>query len=351
MTPALRILKPGLLTTVQDMGRVGYQHLGVAASGALDPVSLRAANALVGNAPGTGALEVAYVGPTFVVEADSVQLACVGATASIEVLADENATSGMRISGMQSFHVRRGEVVRIGALSGASVLYVAVSGGFAIEPVLGSVSTFIRGGIGGWQGRALVAGDVLPLCRNAAGDRSEFRLDGLNLKRPARYRAILGPQSSFFPQRAIDAFFDGEYAVKESDRMAMRLDGAKIEHAAGFDIVSDGIAMGSIQVPGNGQPIVLLADRQTTGGYPKIATVISADLPALGRVRIGDRISFEQVTIEAAQDLRRKLLDDIEAIPGCIVPLAPSLEDITSQLLMSNLISGAVNANRPHVAD
>ena len=133
--------------------------------------------------------------------------------------------------------------------------------------------------------------------------------------------------------------------------MAMHLTGAKIEHATGFDIVSDGIAMGSIQVPGNGHPIVLLADRQTTGGYPKIATVISADLPALGRVRMGEQVAFEQVSIEQAHELRRQFLKEIEAIPDRVVPLTRGTNDITEQLLMSNLISGAINANRPHFAD
>jgi biotin-dependent carboxylase-like uncharacterized protein len=344
MTAALRILEPGLLTTVQDLGRTGHQHLGVATSGALDPVSLRAANALAGNEPTEGALEIAYVGPTFLVEADSATLACVGADASIEVLADVTAVSGVRYPSMQSFRVRRGQVVRIGATLGSSVMYLAVEGGFAIEPVLGSVSTYMRGKIGGWQGRALAAGDALPLRRDAS-EREEYRLDGFDLARPARFRVILGPQDNFFSERSIRAFLDGEYTVKPAtDRMAVHLDGPKLEHIQGHDIVSDGIAFGSIQVPGHGQPIVLMADRQTTGGYPKLATVISADLPALGRVRIGDTIAFQEVGVEEAHELRRRLLRDIEAIPSRIVRARRSLEDITASLLASNLISGVVNA-------
>lgn len=346
MTPALRVLAPGLMTTVQDLGRVGHQHLGVAVSGALDPVSLRAANALVGNLAGTGALEIAYLGPTLIVDADSVRLAVVGASATIEVLPDETALEGTRYAGMRTLRVGRGEVVRIGSLSDAAVLYVAVEGGFAIEPVLGSVSTYIRGGFGGWQGRALVAGDSLPLRRNAASDCGEFRLDGLNLSPPARYRAIVGPQKDFFSTRAIKGLFDNEYTVRpESNRMGMRLLGHKLDHVRGFNIVSDGIAPGSIQVPGDGQPIVLLADRQTTGGYPKIATVISADLPALGRVRIGDKIAFQQVTIDEAQNLRRQLLNEVDTICNRIVPLVYTEHDITAHLLGSNLISGAVDAH------
>jgi biotin-dependent carboxylase-like uncharacterized protein len=346
MTSSLRIVQPGLMTTVQDLGRRGYQRLGVAVGGALDPVSLRAANALVGNAPGTGALEVLYAGPSFVVEADSVQLACVGADASIEVLTDERATTGTRIVGMRSFRVQRGQVVRIGALSNASVLYIAVEGGFALDPVFGSVSTYARGGLGGLNGRPLATGDTLPLTIEAPSDRSECRLQGFSLTRPARFRAVLGPQDMFFTERAKRELFEGEYAVRvESDRMALQLSGPRLEHAGGFDIISDGIALGSIQVPGHGQPIVLMADRQTTGGYPKIATVISADLPALGRARIGDKIAFEAVSLEEAQELRREHLRELERIPECVVPLTRSFDELSEFLFSSNLISGAVNAH------
>jgi biotin-dependent carboxylase-like uncharacterized protein len=349
MAAALRILEPGLSTTVQDLGRSGYQHLGVAVSGALDPVSLRAANALVGNAPGTGALEVAYVGPKFVVEADSVQLACVGSNARIELLPDEAAADGINIGGMQTFHARRGQVIRIGALTDAAVLYVAVEGGFAIEPVLGSVSTYARGGMGGWHGRALRPGDTLPLTLDRASDRGEFRLEGLNLSRPARYRAILGPQHAFFSESAIKQLFESEYTVKAaSNRMALLLNGPALDHVSGHDIISDGIAMGSIQVPGHGQPIVLMADRQTTGGYPKIATVISADLPALGRARIGETVRFEAIGVEEAQELRRRHLHEIESIADRVVPLTRSGDEIAMHLFGSNLISGAVDAHGWH---
>jgi biotin-dependent carboxylase-like uncharacterized protein len=345
MSAGLRILEPGLLTTIQDLGRVGYQHLGVPPSGALDPVSLRAANLLVGNAPSEGALEIAYVGPTFVVEADGVNLACAGAHASIEVLPDETAASGARYSSMQSFRAQRGQVVRVGPTSGSSVVYLAVEGGFDITPVLGSVSTYIRGHLGGWQGRALIAGDTLPLRRSSGSDRDEIRLEGLDLARPSRFRVVLGPQHASFSGRSIKAFLEGEYTVSPAtDRMAILLDGPKLEHTAGHDIISDGIAPGSIQVPGHGRPIVLMADRQTTGGYPKVATVISADLPALGRSRIGDKISFQETSIEEAQHLRRLMLQQIDAIPSLIVHTHRTGDNLTAGLLTNNLISGIVNA-------
>jgi biotin-dependent carboxylase-like uncharacterized protein len=346
MTAALHVIRPGLLTTVQDLGRAGYQSLGIAVGGALDPVGLRAANALVGNTHGVGALEILYMGPTIAIEADDVRLAFVGANAAIEVLPDITATRGRRVETMRSVRLRRGEVVRVGSLSGGAVLYVAVEGGFDIEPVLGSVSTDIRGGIGGWHGRALTAGDRLPLRLMRASDRDECRFERLDLDVPVGVRAIAGPQSDYFAEAEIAAFFASSYAVGAgSNRMGMRLDGRPIAHARGHNITSDAIAPGSIQVPGNGQPIVLLADRQTTGGYPKIATVISADLPALGRVPIGAKINFESVTIEEAQRLRRVLLAEIERIPDLVVPIRGASEtaDFAPRLSGHNLISGVVD--------
>jgi biotin-dependent carboxylase-like uncharacterized protein len=352
MPSALRVLRPGLLTTIQDLGRVGYQRLGVAVSGALDQVSLRAANILVGNTPGEGTLEVAYVGPTLVVDADSVRMACVGADVTIEILPDEAATNGRRVPAMRSFQASRGEVVRIGGLSGAAVLYLAIEGGFDIQPVLGSVSTFVRGKMGGWQGRPLAAGDKIPLRNSISADRRELQFKDLDLRRPARYRAVIGPQSSFFAEHAVKRLFEGEYTVKpKSDRMAMHLAGQKLDFVSGFDIVSDGIAAGSIQVPGHGEPIILLADRQTTGGYPKIATVISADLPALGRVRIGEKIRFEPVTIEAAQELRRKFLKTLETLRDSVAPVTRNADEVSANLFSSNLISGAIDAHSFHVTE
>lgn len=345
MTPALRVRAPGLLTTLQDLGRPGHQRLGIPVGGALDPVSLRAANVLAGNPADTGALEVAYAGPTLAVEAGDVRLAFAGADAAIEIFSDAEAARGTRIDGMRSVRLRRGEVVRIGSLGGAAVLYVAVEGGFDVAPVLGSVSTYIRGGIGGFHGRALAAGDLLPLARPKATERGDCRLEGLDLAPPPRFRAIAGPQSDHFSEREIAAFFASEYTVGAgSDRMGMRLEGRPLAHAKGFDIASDAIAAGSIQVAGTGQPIVLLADRQTTGGYPKIATVISADIPALGRMPIGAKIAFERVSLEAAQALRAKFIAEVESIAKRLVPLRPSATEVAPRLMHDNLISGVVDA-------
>jgi biotin-dependent carboxylase-like uncharacterized protein len=345
MRPALRVLQPGLLTTVQDLGRPGHQSLGIPVSGALDTLSLRAANALVGNAPDAGALEVAYVGPTLAVDADDVRLAFAGAEAAIEIFPDETASSGTRIGTMRSIRLRRGEVVRIGSLIGGAVLYVAAEGGFDIAPVLGSVSTYIRGGFGGFQGRTLKANDVLPLVRDAASDHDDGQLVGLDLGVPTKFRVIAGPQSNYFSEATIADFFRAEYRVGAgSDRTGMRLEGPQIEHLRGFDIASDAVAPGSIQVPGGGQPIVLLADRQTTGGYPKIATIISADLPALGRLAVGAKIAFAPVTLDEAEAARRRLFAEIDGLGSRIVPIRFDAADVTARLLDCNLIGGVVDA-------
>jgi biotin-dependent carboxylase-like uncharacterized protein len=346
MTAVLRVLAPGLLTTVQDLGRPGYQSRGIPVGGALDPISFRAANALVGNPSNTGALEVAYTGPTLAIDNGEALLSFVGANAQIEILPDETATTGRRIAGMRSIHLRRGEVVRIGSLLDGAVLYIAVEGGFAITPVLGSVSTYLRGAIGGWEGRALAVGDCLPLRRDEPSEREDCEIVGLDLAPPDRYRAIVGPQSDYFSTEAIETFFESEYVVSAgADRMGMRLKGPRLAHARGINIISDGIAPGSVQVPGNELPIVLLADRQTVGGYPKIATVISADLPAVSRLPIGAKIRFWPVSVAEAETARRRLVSEIEALPRRIVPIRQTVGELTPKLFDCNLIGGVIDAS------
>ena len=346
MTAHLHVLAPGLLTTIQDLGRPRYQSLGIPVGGALDPFSLRAANALVGNAPGVGALEVAYVGPTLAIGADEVRLSFVGAQAAIDVFPDEASSIGRRIGMMRSVRLHRGEVVHIGSLTDGAVLYVGVEGGFDIEPVLGSVSTYLRGSIGGWQGRALAEGDRLPLRRNSASARGDFQFVDLDLTPPDRFRVIVGPQNDYFSDATMEMFFSSAYTIGAgADRMGMRLEGPCLEHCRPLNFTSDGIAPGSIQVPGNGQPIVLLADRQTVGGYPKIATVISADLPALGRMPTGSKIRFAPITVEAAEAARRKFVADVDALPGKIVPVDWDSGDLTPKLFDSNLVGGVVDAS------
>jgi biotin-dependent carboxylase-like uncharacterized protein len=345
MTGALRVLAPGLMTTVQDLGRPGYQHLGVPVSGALDHVSLCAANLLVGNAPEIGALEIAYQGPTLEVEADSVRIAAAGGQARIDILSADGGT-GQRLAPFESARLLRGERLRIGAVTGSAVAYLAVEGGFAIAAVMGSQSTLTRGGIGGLEGRALRAGDVVPLRLEAATEREEAMLPPLDLSPPGRVRVVLGPQADHFTAAGLRTLLTATYTVsRASDRMGMRLEGPTLAHSAkGYNIVSDGIALGSIQVPGNGLPIVLLADRQTTGGYPKVATVISADVPALGRMMPGTKVAFEAVAIEAAEAAARQLAETIASLPARIAPARRRHAIDTARLMGENLISGAVDA-------
>ena len=342
MTAALRVISPGLMTTLQDLGRPGYQRLGIPVSGALDPISLRAANRIVGNPAATAALEIAYQGPVLAVEADSIRIALAGAGAPVDIL-DEN-DAARRIALLQSVRLVRGQRLRVGALAGA-VAYLAVEGGFAVEPMLGSRSTYTRAGIGGFAGRAVAIGDLLPLARQTVDDREERMLPLLDLASPARYRVVLGPQDDYFTEAAIRTLLDATYTVSPAtDRMGMRLDGPKLEHAKGFNIVSDGIAPGAIQVPGNGLPIVLLADRQTTGGYPKVAAVISADLPALGRLMPGAKVAFQAVGIDEAEAARRQMAALIADLEASVVPArhAGLIDD--AKLMAANLVSGVVNA-------
>jgi biotin-dependent carboxylase-like uncharacterized protein len=237
-------------------------------------------------------------------------------------------------------------VLRVGTLSGSARGYLAVEGGFAAVPVLGSQSTYARAGLGGFGGRALRAGDLLPLERGEAEEREEAMLPALNLALPERIRVVLGPQDDCFSERGRRTLLESTFTVSAaSDRMGMRLDGPTLEHSRGFNIVSDGIAPGSIQVPGNGLPIVLLADRQTTGGYPKIATVIAADLPALGRLAPGAKVAFEAVSIEAAEAEHRRHAASLAALPRQVVAVrgTPSID--AAALLGSNLVSGVVSAH------
>ena len=276
-------------------------------------------------------------------------MAYAGGIAAIEVLDDAAAASGARLPPLQSVRLRKGQALRIGAISAGSVVgYLAVEGGFDAAPVLGSQSTYARAGLGGFDGRALRAGDSLPLRRPEAQEREERRLPSLDVTMPGRFRVVLGPQDDYFSDRGKRTLLESTFTVSStSDRMGMRLDGPALEHSGSYNIVSDGIAPGSIQVPGNGLPIVLLADRQTTGGYPKIATVIAADLAALGRLAPGARIAFEAVSIETAEAAHRQLAALLAALPRQVVAVRAASNIDGAALLAANLVSGVVSAHDP----
>jgi biotin-dependent carboxylase-like uncharacterized protein len=293
------VLNPGVLTTLQDRGRTGYEDRGVPPSGALDELSFAIANALVGNPAGTGALEFTLLGGQFRVG----QGGCVVAvTGDMEVFIDDQP-----VAPYQCHVLRSGAVLKVGrALSGARG-YLAVAGGFVAEPVLGSVSTLMRGELGGFAGRAITKGDELQLA-------APSQYLPLAAREPAQrfwpqrehqpLRVVLGPQQDYFSDSQIERFLSESFQVSgQSDRMGYRMTGPAISHLKGFNIVSDAISTGSVQIPGSGHPIIAMHDRQTTGGYPKIATVIRADLARLGQLKPGDWVSFAQVTVDEAETL------------------------------------------------
>jgi len=291
----LHIEEPGLFSTIQDLGRVGHMRIGVPPSGALDMLALRAANAVLGNAPDEAALEMCRLGITATVRVESLRFAMTGADAPATL-------DDAPIAFWRTYVARRGQVISIGRLRGGAA-YLAVRGGFAVAPVMGSRSTYTRAAIGGFEGRRLAAGDALPLRLEQAPEGREHSLPHpVPADRARPLRVILGPQAEMFTDAAIRTLLTESYEVtRDADRIGLRLRGAPLEHAGRREIVSDGNTTGCIQVPGDGQPIALLPDRQSVGGYAKIATVITADLHRLGQAVPGSLLRFEAVAPEQAE--------------------------------------------------
>jgi biotin-dependent carboxylase-like uncharacterized protein len=341
MIPGLKVLTPGLQTTVQDLGRIGHQAIGVPVSGALDGFGLRLANALAGNPQGAAALEILLSGPAFEIVADSARVALVGAGANLSI----RDVQPLMIPADRSTMLRRGEVFEVAVGAQSACCYLAVEGGIAVPLVLGSASTYLRARLGGLHGRPLQKEDVVPLAMARASERREMRMPvPLPATREQPIRVVLGPQQEYFVPEAVTALLSAKFRVSNDyDRMGMRLEGPPLRHRGGWDIISDAIATGSIQVPGSGQPIVLLADHQTTGGYPKIATVISADLPAIARCRPGDKLRFIAVAAEAAENLCRQAEHRFAELVAAIEPLAEPSAINHAPLFHKNLISGVVS--------
>ena len=291
-----------MLTSVQDLGRWGLQAQGVPVAGPMDEYSHRLANHLVGNDPHAAALEVTLIGPE-IQALDDVLCAVAGATFPL--------TAGVEQVRMhEPFVLRSGTALRFGQRTRGARATLAVRGGIAVPPIFGSRATSLVARMGPFDGRALRAGDVLPIDDEA---------DARPAKRPAaaigrlplpaggaRLRVMTGPHAEMFTAAAYDTLFGGRFTITpQSNRMGYRLEGPRLVHRGSADILSDATAIGSVQVPASGQPIVLMADRQTTGGYPKIATVISADLPLAGQLAPGDWIEFKVCTRGEARDLSR----------------------------------------------
>ena len=293
----IKIIKAGLLTTIQDMGRFGYQETGMSVSGVMDTRSTSLANILAGNDEGEGVLEVTVMGPTIEFTADNI-IAVTGG--------DLGATlDGAPLPLYQAVLVKAGQTLGFAFPKSGARAYVAFAGGLDVPAVMGSKSTNLKSRIGGFEGRKLEAGDVIGFAapKTALPNMEARKLPAQDFSaKSLEIRVVLGPQDDCFPQSSIDTFFNSEYTISnEYDRMGCRMQGPVIKHKVGGDIITDGISFGAVQVPSHGNPIVMMADHQTTGGYTKIGNVISVDLPILAQCMPGHKIHFKWISIEAAQ--------------------------------------------------
>jgi len=296
----VHVVKPGLLTTVQDRGRCGFQALGVSVAGPMDPTSHRLANAMAGNLGDAATLEVTSVGPELVFE-DERLVAIAGALFEMSVDREPAPSTG-------SFVVAAGAALRFGRRLRGTRAYLAVAGGIETPQVFGSRATHLPSTMGGLGGRALQAGDRLPcgpvrkLPVATAGPRA--LPEGASTGLPdgsARLRVLAGPQADRFSAGALDVLQSGPYKIAQhSNRMGFRLEGPPLAHVHGADVISDATPLGVVQVPASGQPILLMADRQTTGGYAKLATVITADIGLAGQLGPGDSITFVVCSLREA---------------------------------------------------
>ncbi|MBS1228437.1 MAG: hypothetical protein H6R17_1714 [Proteobacteria bacterium] len=302
MSGLLEVIDGGIGNSIQDTGRFGYRHMGITVSGALDSWLARCANALVGNAPDCAVIEIRAVGPTLQVTHGRIRVALAG-----ELSATITRASGrsQQVAPWVSVTLFPKDRLEVAFLTGGTA-YLAVSGGIRSPLQLGSRSTYQRAAIGGIDGQPLMSGQSLPCASQDHRQYHEYHSDPWSCAGGAActVRVMLGPQHDYFKPQAIDTLLGCEYQVSaQQDRMGMRLDGPPLAHLTvqSADIVSDGVTPGCIQVPGNGQPIILLADCQTVGGYPKIATVISADLPLLAQMHPGQTLRFAAVDARQAK--------------------------------------------------
>ncbi len=337
---AIEVLSPGLLTTVQDLGREGFGPMGVSPSGAADPIALRIGNRLVGNSEGAAGLEMTLLGGAFRFHA-----ACIVALTG----SDFGATlDGTPVHLWASFEAKQGQTLRLGPTRSGARCYLCMQGGIAVKPFLGSASTHLLSRLGGLEGRALRKGDVLKVRhapeaqgketgKNACSTRGAQGSSGTGIPacsssasasvfhypqktsvkalRQLASRKVLrvtpGPQSDWFPKAAQKIFYSSAYRVsEEANRMGLRLQGPAIPEGAHGGMISEGVSLGAIQIAAGGMPIILFVEQQTTGGYAKIANVIAADLSSLGQLRPRDEIHFELVSFTTA----RKLLIEQEKL-------------------------------------
>lgn len=312
---AFEVLDGGLLTTVQDLGRFGYQSQGFSTAGAMDDLAFIVGNLLVGNSPGDAGLEVTMKGPALKALVDLV-VVVTGADVEVKI-------NGSPWPTWETLELKIGDVLTFGELRYGCRAYVCVRGGIDVRPVLGSRSTDLRAGFGGYEGRRLVAGDLLPVGSASACDRGTSSPVGRRAPpevtrlyeelagaafHPVSVRAVRGPEDDHFPEESLKLLGSAVYEVSaQSDRMGYRLRGPKIRHGEkGADIVTNCVPLGAIQVPGDGQPIVLLKDRQSSGGYPKAGVVIGADIFKLAQLKPGDKLQFQWIDVGEAHRLARE---------------------------------------------
>lgn len=293
----ITIMKPGLLTTIQDKGRWGYQAYGMPVAGAMDRYAYRIANILAGNSCDAAVVEMTVLGATFHFDSEVLVSIC-GADM-------QGTLNGEKITNWSSFYVAAGSELAFGYVVNGCRSYLAVHGGIDVPVVLGSRSTYTRAGVGGVDGKALPVGCTLTVGNQQAGVAGQLRtLPAIFIPQYAsalEVRVLLGPQDDLFTDDGIATFFNSEYTISvEADRMGYRLEGPPIKHSGTADIISDALCQGAIQVPGHGMPIVMMADRGTTGGYAKIGTVIGPDLTWLAQAKPGDSVRFIQCSDEQA---------------------------------------------------
>lgn len=311
----IKVAEPGWFTTVQDEGRWGYQAYGMPVAGAMDRYAYRVANLLAGNQKGAAALEMTMLGGVFECHRE-----CLVAFGGADMQAH---LDGIKIPNWSAVQLPAGSLLAFNyALTGCRT-YLAVRGGFETALVLGSRSTYTRAALGGMEGRALKAGDALPTGRPGRAGAAPATLPEEfvpSYDREIRLKVILGPQDDMFTAEGIRTFLESRYTVSlEADRMGYRLEGPKIQHTGPADIISDALPEGAVQVPAHGMPIVMMADRQTTGGYPKIATLIGPCLSFLAQGRPGDTVRFERSSDAEAMDVlhaEEKRYDDIQRFLG-----------------------------------
>lgn len=331
----LKVKDCGAGTSIQDGGRFGYRRYGVGSAGAVDRIALAVANMLVGNDQGTGAIEFTVMGGSFVVEGGPVRIALAGAVADLRI-------DGEAVRPLSSATAEPGQTITVGPAKAGTFMVLAVSGGFNLPQDLGSQSFHLRAGLGGVGREPVKAGQVLVV--NGAPMGPDLTATVPPRVHAGPFRVVLGPQDDYFTAAGIESLVGQPYVISpQADRMGYRLTGATIEHAKGFNIVSDGIPTGAIQVPGSGEPIVLLADAGTTGGYPKIATMISADLPRFVQNRPGSEVRFEIVSQAAAIAAAREQAAMLAAVLGGLKAIGPAFDP--EALLAANLVDGWVDAH------